>query len=83
MQIYVAVERTLYSLAWPDPIPCRGVIACSISIPLGRGAYTASNNAPVWYRVWSCKTSHHRSLHVDIATASYKLQLPSLRSNVL
>ena len=28
------------SLAWPDPIPRRGVIACSISAPLGKGSGT-------------------------------------------
>ena len=28
------------SLAWPDPIPRRGVIAFSISTPLGKGSGT-------------------------------------------
>ena len=28
------------SLAWPDPIPRRGVIAFSISAPLGKGSVT-------------------------------------------
>ena len=28
------------SLAWPDPIPRRGVIAFSISAPLGKGSGT-------------------------------------------
>ena len=36
----LAVGMRLGSLAWPDPIPRTGVIACSISAPLGKGSGT-------------------------------------------
>ena len=34
------VLSMMLSLAWPDPIPCRGVIAFSISAPFGKGSGT-------------------------------------------
>ena len=50
---------TLYvrSLAWPEPIPRRGVIAFSISVPLGKGSGMV-------YSVHSCK-DQRMSLSVD------------------
>ena len=39
-----------FSITWPDPISCRGTIACSIS------AYSASDNAPMQTGVWRHKT---------------------------
>ena len=47
----------LISLAWPDPIPRRGVIAFSISAPLGKGSGTV-------HSVHSCK-DQWMSLSVD------------------
>ena len=37
---FLAVTWYPASLAWPDPIPRRGVIAFSISAPLGKGSGT-------------------------------------------
>ena len=45
------------SLAWPDPIPRRGVIAFSISAPLGKGSGTV-------HSVHSCN-DQRMSLSVD------------------
>ena len=47
---YNYVCTIICSLTWPDPISCRGTIACSIS------AYAASDNAPMRTRVWPRET---------------------------
>ena len=49
--------KNFASLAWPDPISCRGVIAFSISASLGKGSGTV-------HSVHSCK-DQQMSLSVD------------------
>ena len=43
---WILEYQLVCTLAWPDPIWCRDVIACNISTLFARGAYTASNNSP-------------------------------------
>ena len=61
------------SLAWPDPIPRRGVIAFSIS---GALILHESNNAPARNRVWPRETSFEAAsnrVYRDKQTSGNKL----------